>query len=90
MTQTAPRILCVNPGSTSTKVAAFAGGTELFSEDMDHDKATLAACGGVQGQLSLRREAVAQAVARHLGEASFDAVAGAAGCSGPCLEAFMP
>ena len=84
MTRPAPRVLCINPGSTSTKVAAFADETELFSEDICHNKADLDACGGVQGQLALRRYAVAQAVDRHLGEVHtgeyrFDAVAGRGG-----------
>jgi len=87
VTSPAPRILCINPGSTSTKVAAFAGQTELFSEDISHDKAELASPEGVQGQLALRRAAVAQAVARHLdaaqGQACFDAVAGRGGLLRP-------
>lgn len=82
MTRKTPRtlcVLCINPGSTSTKVAVFEGEAELFSEEIAHAKADLAACGGVQEQLALRREAVAQAVARHLAVARFDAVAGRGG-----------
>jgi len=82
MTRKAPRILCVlciNPGSTSTKVAVFEGEAELFSEEIAHAKADLDACGNVQGQLALRRQAVAQAVSRHLDRSSFDAVAGRGG-----------
>ena len=55
MTSPDPRILCINPGSTSTKVAAYAGQTELFSEDISHAKAELASPEGVQGQLALPR-----------------------------------
>jgi len=87
MTRTAPRILCINPGSTSTKVAAFSGEAELFSEDIGHDRTGLAACGSVQGQLALRREAVSLAVRRHLdppgGAGVFDAVAGRGGLLRP-------
>lgn len=83
MTVPALRILCINPGSTSTKVAAFAGEAQLFSEDISHPMAELAACGGVQGQLALRREAVARAVAQHMNEPCFDAVAGRGGLLHP-------
>lgn len=79
MTQSPPRVLCINPGSTSTKVAAYDGETQLFSEDISHDKTALESCGSVQGQLALRRKAVADAVARHLGETVFQAVAGRGG-----------
>jgi len=83
VTRPALQILCINPGSTSTKVAAYAEEALLFSEEISHSKAELAACGGVQGQLALRREAVARAVARHLGEPCFDAVAGRGGLLRP-------
>jgi len=83
VTRNSPRILCINPGSTSTKVAVFEGETELFSEEISHAKADLAACGTVQDQLALRREAVAQAVARHLNGARFAAVAGRGGLLRP-------
>ena len=57
-----PRILCINPGSTSTKIAVFEGGSPVFSEEVRHPKEELAACGGAQGQLVLRRDAVAMDV----------------------------
>ena len=83
MTRNVPRILCINPGSTSTKVAVFEGEAELFSEEITHAKADIDACGTVQGQLSLRRGAVAQAVSRHSGGSRFDAVAGRGGLLRP-------
>jgi len=78
-----PRILCINPGSTSTKVAAFLGDTLLFSEEVRHPKEELAACGGAQQQLPLRQRAVAKALSDHGGAERFDAVAGRGGLLAP-------
>jgi butyrate kinase len=63
-----PRILCINPGSTSTKVAVFEGPNELFSEDLRHPKEELAKFARVMDQMDYRRAAVAKAVAKHLGD----------------------
>ncbi len=82
-----PRILCINPGSTSTKLAVFEAGAILFSEEVRHRKEEITACGGAQGQLALRRQAVEQALQRHSGDApcggGFDAVAGRGGLLRP-------
>ncbi|MDR3641143.1 MAG: butyrate kinase [Humidesulfovibrio sp.] len=81
-----PRILCINPGSTSTKVAVFTGEVPVFSDEERHPKEQIAACGGVRGQLALRRQAVAAALARHGcpdGPGDFDAVAGRGGLLAP-------
>lgn len=78
------RILCINPGSTSTKVAVFEGAEELFSEDIRHAKDELAAFARVMDQMEYRRAAVAQAVAERLGQnIRFDAVAGRGGLLKP-------
>jgi butyrate kinase len=82
----APRILCINPGSTSTKVAVFAGEAQVFSEEIRHPKEDISACQGAQGQLALRRAAVAGALAAHgcaQGAGAFDAVAGRGGLLAP-------
>ena len=86
-----PRILCINPGSTSTKIAVFEGGSPVFGEEVRHPKEELAACGGAQGQLVLRRDAVAMALERHgcaprqpgAGASGLDAVAGRGGLLAP-------
>jgi len=78
-----PLILCINPGSTSTKVALFQGENPLFSEEIRHPKEELAACPGAQGQLVLRRRSVAEALTRHGQPARFDAVAGRGGLLAP-------
>ncbi|OIO05197.1 MAG: butyrate kinase [Desulfovibrionaceae bacterium CG1_02_65_16] len=81
---TPPRILCINPGSTSTKIAVFDGGSALFSEEVRHPKEELAVCRGAQGQLALRRAAVSEALERHgCGPARLDAVAGRGGLLAP-------
>jgi len=78
------RVLCINPGSTSTKVAAFDGETELFSVDIGHDKDHLATFAHVADQMHSRRDAVAQALALHLGpEPRLDAIAGRGGLLRP-------
>ncbi len=80
------RVLCINPGSTSTKLAAFEGDALRFSEEVAHPKEELAACGGVQQQLPLRRRAIEQALERHELPAApgiFHAVAGRGGLLRP-------
>ena len=37
-----PRLLIINPGSTSTKIAVYAGEEPLFAETIRHDAADLA------------------------------------------------
>lgn len=67
------RILCLNPGSTSTKLAVFEGDAPLFFEELRHPKAEISACGGVGAQLPLRLAAIEQTLA----EAGFAAAPGA-------------
>lgn len=51
------RILVVNPGSTSTKIAVFQNEQEILKKTMDHSPADLPGT-NVQEQLDFRREAV--------------------------------
>ncbi|MDP2848262.1 MAG: butyrate kinase [Humidesulfovibrio sp.] len=78
-----PRVLCINPGSTSTKLAVFEGDKLLFSEEARHPKDDLNACCGIQAQLPMRRMAVEQALFRHGCCTAFDAVAGRGGLLQP-------
>lgn len=48
------KILVINPGSTSTKVAVFNGKTKLYEENIEHSAAALKAAGGLSGQLEPR------------------------------------
>lgn len=59
------RILVINPGSTSTKVAVYENDAELFREEIDHDQASLLACPTMLDQLPLRIQAVRQALEGH-------------------------
>jgi len=61
----AATILVINPGSTSTKVALFAGSRCRFSEEVRHSRRALARAGGIIAQEPLRRRAVLKALRRH-------------------------
>ncbi|MCB2213451.1 butyrate kinase [bacterium] len=52
------RILVLNPGTTSTKVAVFDGTDCLWQESIGHDAATLHSFGTVAGQLDHRYELI--------------------------------
>ena len=57
------KVLAVNPGSTSTKIALFADHDELFRVTIDHPAEELKRFGSIQEQLSYRREAVERTLA---------------------------
>ena len=57
------RVLAVNPGSTSTKIALFEGYDELFSLTIDHPTEELKRFANIQDQISYRREAVERTMA---------------------------
>jgi butyrate kinase len=52
------RILVVNPGSTSTKVAVFEDDKEVFSVNVSHDTAKLKEFAEIQDQLPYRTETI--------------------------------
>ena len=52
------RILVINPGSTSTKIAVFAETEELFSIDLVHSQQELDSCASLADQLPMRKEAI--------------------------------
>ena len=45
------RILCINPGSTSTRIAVYQGNQQEFTANVTHSNEILESYGGVQGQL---------------------------------------
>ena len=53
-----PRILTINPGSTSTKIALFEGTKELFSSSVAHDATKLQEFKTVSDQLPYREETI--------------------------------
>ncbi len=52
------KVLTVNPGSTSTKIALFKGEECLFSKNVAHDAAELAKYESISDQLSYRRNMI--------------------------------
>jgi butyrate kinase len=52
------RILAINPGSTSTKVALFENQTELFAANIAHDAARLREFQEISDQLPYRKEII--------------------------------
>jgi butyrate kinase len=60
-----PRILAVNPGSTSTKIAVFAGDAPVFVETIRHDAMELASFSNVMDQEGYRRDLILAALRRH-------------------------
>ena len=78
------RILAINPGSTSTKVALYEGETEVFSETVEHPREELAAYPTVIAQYAYRRAAVDALLAKHgVADLPLAAVAGRGGLLPP-------
>ncbi len=80
------RVLAVNPGSTSTKIAVFEGDQETFAKELQHAAEELAPYAGraITAQFALRKEAVARALTEAgLEVADLDAVAGRGGLLQP-------
>lgn len=78
------RILAINPGSTSTKVALYEGEDEVFSETVEHPREALAAFPTVTAQYACRSAAVAALLAGHgAADLPLAAVAGRGGLLPP-------
>ncbi len=56
------KILAINPGSTSTKIALFEDDKEIFSKNISHEASKLAEFAEVQDQLEYREQMVIDAV----------------------------
>jgi butyrate kinase len=83
-TQTNYRILAVNPGSTSTKVALFENDTLLLQDTLRYDTDELAAFAHVPDQYAFRRDTVLQWLEKNsIRVATLDAVVGRGGLFGP-------
>jgi butyrate kinase len=57
-------VLVINPGSTSTKIAVYEGGKELFSENEFISSVAASGYGSIFAQLAFREEQVRSALAR--------------------------
>jgi butyrate kinase len=79
------KILTINPGSTSTKVAVFENEKKLFQEDIEHKAEDLAGFKTIPEQLPFRRDVVASAL-KNAGYdiADFDVFVGRGGSLNPC------
>lgn len=61
----ANRILTINPGSTSTKVAVFDDDTVVFTKNITHDASELEAFESIPAQLPYRAELIREALAEN-------------------------
>ena len=59
----AAEILVINPGSTTTKIAVFRGGEELFSRTITHDPELLKEMGDIFGQMDYREKLIREVLA---------------------------
>ena len=81
-----PRVLAINPGSTSTKISVYEGEQESFSAELQHTSGELAPFEGrrITEQFAFRKEVIATALAkRGLTMADVDAVAARGGLLRP-------
>ena len=59
----AAEILVINPGSTTTKIAVFRGGEELFGRTITHDPQLLKEMGDIFGQMDYREKLIREVLA---------------------------
>ncbi len=81
-----PRVLAVNPGSTSTKISVYDGEQENFTAELQHTAAELAPFEGkrISEQFAFRKEVIEEALKKHgLTIAAVDAVAARGGLLRP-------
>lgn len=79
-----PRLLVINPGSTSTKIAVYAGEEPLFVETIRHDDADLGRFAQVMDQEDYRRDLILSALAKHdMSVADLTAIIGRGGLMRP-------
>jgi butyrate kinase len=80
------RILVLNPGSTSTKLALFNGDQLVMAENLSHLADDLEACGSVMNQYSLRKKAVLDFLLReNIALSSLAAIVGRGGLTKPLV-----
>ena len=78
------RVLAINPGSTSTKIAVYEGDSPLFETTLRHAPEELSACADLAAALAFRRGIVLGALAeRGVPIASLNAVIGRGGMLRP-------
>ena len=80
------RVLAINPGSTSTKIAVYEGDQERFTEEIQHPASELLPFEGksITAQYAFRKETILRFLAeRGLATEDFDAFAGRGGLLKP-------
>lgn len=78
------RILAINPGSTTTKIAVFDGDTPLFETTLQHTLDELSSCADLASSLAFRKRAIETEIAKyHIPIHSLDAVIGRGGLLRP-------
>ncbi len=78
------RLLIINPGSTSTKIAVYEDEKEVFSENIAHSAEEIAPYGRIVEQKSFRKEIILRVLKdRAIDPARFDAVVGRGGLLKP-------
>jgi butyrate kinase len=78
------RLLIINPGSTSTKIAVYEDETEVFSENISHSAEDVAPFARIVEQKSFRKDIILRVLEeRAIDAAGFDAVVGRGGLLKP-------
>lgn len=85
-----PRVLVINPGSTSTKVSVFDDRACLFTESVFHDAPQLLSFPTVNDQLAMRMQLVLDLLSEHgIHVTSVDVFVGRGGCAFSQKEGVM-
>lgn len=85
-----PRVLVINPGSTSTKVSVFDDRTCLFTQSVFHDAPQLLSFPTVNDQLAMRMQLVLDLLSEHgIPVTSVDVFVGRGGCAFSQKEGVM-
>ncbi len=80
------RILAINPGSTSTKIAVYEGEVEIFTKELQHSAADMEpfASSPITDQYPFRKEAILAALSEHgLSVSDLDAISARGGLLSP-------
>jgi len=59
------KILVINPGSTSTKIAMYDGRKQLWQENLEHDPEYIKTFKAIYDQLDFRHKTIVEAVEKH-------------------------
>src|SRR3712207_8074973 len=84
------RILVINPGSTSTKMAVYEDTTPLVLRSIPHSTEELSRFNSVTAQFDFRKQLVLDELERTHTEFRFDAVIGRGGLAKPVAGGVYP